>query len=257
MKFKQYLEKYIDNPRAIKEWQLMQKGYMPLTPSILKDFEIPVTAYHVTSVRMYKNLVKLQKKRKDIPCFTKGSKGLSLGAWEDTELLLKLKGYSSFESIGDLSSILDRNGHRWISTDTMKNSKTNLYVNNNFTVPINKKLIQYFNLENRMQISNVIDNLTQKGKQEFIKFYYDSAKELITQKLLKEVNKTLSTDIENSNNKYTNNEILLHNFEIVDIKIVASDYDSSADIMEKMEAFFNVHLRPEDYVTPDDIMQMK
>lgn len=213
MKFKELIEKYIDGDRK-KEWELMVEGYMPLTPSILKDFEIFIPeAYHVTDFYGVKNIMKLQGKRKDIATFTKGSEGISRGAISDGDVLFTLEGYSSFQSSRDFESVLDRNGHRWLNPLKDKD----LIVNNNFSVPMKSAIIKEYNLKDRFGISALVENMNAKEKAQFIKFYFDEAKKLTTKSLLKKIKDSIAKSY---TGYYDNNEILLHNFKVKSIKLI-------------------------------------
>ena len=78
---KSFLE-YVNVRKDNKEWQFMGDGYLPLSPAILKDFEIDVKdVYHVTTIEGLKKLARLQGKRVriDVSGFTRGSKGVSKG----------------------------------------------------------------------------------------------------------------------------------------------------------------------------------
>ena len=241
MKFKEYLQgqpkelrrlrEYIKHSSAKKEHDLMAKGYMPLSPSILKQFETKIDkVYHVTSLEKFSAVEKLQNKRKDISTFTRGSRGLSNGAVESTDLLIELSGMTSFKSAADLSSVLDRNGHRWLKAILDGEA----IVNNKFTVKINKAMMKYFNIDSRFSIPQAIGMLTQNGKRDFIKWYYDESKKIITPSLIKEIRaRFLEISTGYQIHDYDNNEILLHNFKINKVWAV-SDRDEIGDRIKEL-----------------------
>lgn len=252
MKFKDLLEKYIDGDRK-KEWELMIDGYMPLTPSILKDFEIFIPeAYHVTDFYEVKNIMKLQGKRKDIATFTKGSEGISNGAISDADVFFTLEGYSSFQAIQDFESVLDRNGHRWLNPLKDKD----FIVNNKFSVPMKNAIIKEYNLEDRFDISSLVENMNGKEKAQFIKFYFEEAKKLTTKDLLKKIKESIT---KNYSDKYTNDEVLLHNFKVKSIKLIL-DTDFEDD--EYKEEAWNTFIEYADedvegYITRLEIERIK
>ena len=107
---------YVNVRKHNKEWQFMADGYLPLSPSILKEFEVDVkNVYHVTTIKGLQKLAKLQGKRVDVAGFTRGSKGLSKGLLNDGEILTTLDGKSSVEFENDVNTRTDRNGIRWLS----------------------------------------------------------------------------------------------------------------------------------------------
>ena len=157
----------------------------------------------------------LQGKRKDLPTFTKGSEGLETGAIRDADYLIELEGYSSFQSESDFHSSLDRNGIRWLNST----QGSTYFANNNFTVKIQAKIVKKYNLKDRFSIFNTISNLDGQGKAQFVKYYMDEAKKLMTKKFMK----GLIEDQQNVNNGvYNNNEVLLHNFKVKSIKVIGN-----------------------------------
>jgi len=232
MHFRDLLE-YIDNTRAKKEWELMGIGAMPLTPAILKQFEEDVQGYHVTSIKDAKNIINLQGKRKDISVFTKGSDGLSSGAYSDAEILFKIKGKSGFQKDSDLQSILDRNGHRWLD------KYSSLVVNNEFTVPMNNILMKHYNIEDSFEVRSFISNMSNKEKGSFVKFYFSESKKLITQKL---INKIKANPMENNKRNYDNDELLVHDFKIMDAFFIKED-DLDLDDFKNAERTLKMKLK--------------
>ena len=255
MTFRDLLEKYVSGNRS-KEIELMARGYMPLTPSIMKDFEhfIPKT-YHVTSFKNVDNIMKLQGKRKDIPTFTKGSYGLSRGAIENSDVLFTLEGYSSFDASLDFESVLDRNGHRWLNPD----KDYDMVVNNKFKVPMYKEIIKEYDLKDRFSIESFIFNLDNKEKAKFIKFYFDTSKKLTTKTLINDIKKSISNGMAGS---FGNNEILLHNFKVNKLQIIIDDadeeYELAKEYEEKMiELKKYSKVRCNDYIIREDIEKIK
>lgn len=204
MSFKSFHENFL-NKSTEKEQSLIEKGYLPLTPEVLKSFEIETTAYHVTSVENIKNIENLQNKSNDISTFTRGSIGLAHGARVKSEILFELEGYSSFYTNTDIWTSLDENGHRWLKPF---NPKYGLYIKNNFT-----------------------DKIKTTDKIEF----YNKAKKIINKKFIQGLNQEIEKWISKNKNKdYDNNEILLHNFKIKNISIIADTIEEFQEIKEKL-----------------------
>ena len=108
---------YVNIRNHNKEWQFAADGFIPLSPSILKEFERDVKGvYHITDIKGLQKLAKLQGKRVDISTFSKGSKGLGVGLLTSAEVLVTLDGKSSIDFSGDVASKVDRNGIRWLSS---------------------------------------------------------------------------------------------------------------------------------------------
>jgi hypothetical protein len=224
-----------------------------MTPSILKDFEIDVEhAYHTTDLEGLKTIKKLQGSKKSISCFTKGSAGLSQGARTVTEVLVELSGKSSFQAESDFYSALSRNGYKWLRplfTDK------DYVVNNKFTVPMNKKMIEYFGLKDRFEIRGTVEKLDGKGKAKFVKWYMDESKKLITKKLLKQIQDSISKQ---NHHSFNNNELFLHSFKIEGVKVVENKdddlrpeerkygWEERADIIKKMGLKFTGFIKPEE-----------
>lgn len=250
MKFKELLEKYIDGDRK-KEWELMMEGAMPLTPSILKEFEIFIPkVYHVTTFREVKNIMKLQGKRKDIATFTKGSEGISTGAMAKGNVFFALEGYSSFQSFQDVESILDRNGHRWLDRFGDKDH----VVLNKFTKPMKLAITEEYNLEDTFRVPSLVRSMDGKEKSKFIKFYFKTAKKLTTKSLLEEIKKSIS---KNYSKRYTNDEVFLHNFKVKSIKLILdTDFeDSKEEAWHKFTEYSDEEV--DGYITKLEIKRIK
>ena len=90
-------EKYISEVKSRtgwtrnKEWAFAAAGYLPLSPSILQEFEKNIKdVYHVTDIKSYPKLKQIQGRRVDIAAFTKASFGVVKGLLTDGELLVTL-----------------------------------------------------------------------------------------------------------------------------------------------------------------------
>jgi len=223
-------------PLIGKEWEYAAKGYMPLTPSILKNFETKINkCYHICSIEDLPNLYKLQNKRKDISAFTIGSKGLANGVYGEANILVELEGYTSFHSPNDLESLRDRNGLKWLRNDLVNN--VSLYIRNNFSVKIWKEILDKYDAS-FMNLNSKIANLSNKEKANFIKNYFDLSKKIINKKLLNDIKELIQKEYQG---EYTNDELLLHNFKILKWYYIENDesYNEIKNIINKLSEFKN------------------
>ena len=222
-------KRYVNNDFTSKEWELASKGFLPLTPSIMKNFETPIKkAYHITDLEGLEMLKKLQNQKKQIPCFTKGSEGISGGARTMGQYMVELSGISSFESPSDISSELSRNGYRWLPPMTDNGSYV---IDDLFSSKIKKKMVKYFNIkgddewgiEPELQIGNIVYDLDGKGKAKFIKWYFDEAKKLITKAFITKIKKSIGNA---QGDMWNNNELFVHSIKILNVKTIVPPYDA-------------------------------
>ena len=224
---------YINVKKYNKEWQFAADGFIPLSPSILKKFEKDVKGvYHITDIKGLQKLARLQGKRVDIATFSKGSKGLSGGLLRTAEVLVTLDGKSSIDFAGDVASKVDRNGVRWLSSHGSISQEVNDIVFA-FGQKILKKVVDNFDIPSKknfamnIDVGNWIHDKDGKTKREFIKYYHTEAKKLINKKLIDKISKATEPDY----TQFKHDEILLHNFKIVNSKLIRS---SDPDKAEKM-----------------------
>ena len=231
---------FINVRKNNKEWQFMGDGYLPLSPAILKDFEVDVkNVYHVTTIKGLQKLARLQGKRVDISGFTRGSTGLSKGLLADGEILVTLDGKSSIEFENDVNTRTDRNGVRWLSPNGNVSSRLNARIFQ-FGLKIFPKLIKHFDIPSKgtksmlkYDVSGWIHDKDGKTKREFIKVYHQEAKKIIDSKYIEILQDDISyNDIANFNH----NEILIHNFKITNSKLIrSSDPDKAEKMWKKAE----------------------
>ena len=237
---------YVNIRRHNKEWQFAADGYIPLSPSILKEFERDVKGvYHVTDIEGLQKLAKLEGKRVDISTFSKGSKGLSGGLLRTAEVLVTLDGKSSIDFAGDVASKVDRNGVRWLSSHGTISPEVNDIVFA-FGRKILKKVVSNFKISEEVpgsstrtvplhiRVGNWIHDKDGKTKREFIKYYHTEAKKLINKQLINKINKAVSWY---GSDKYElpfgHDEILLHNFKIVSSRIILGDGDKAEKTLKR------------------------
>ena len=222
-----------------KEWQFAADGFIPLSPSILKEFERDVKGvYHVTDIKGLQKLAKLQGKRVDIATFSKGSKALSMGLLRRAEILVTLDGKSSIDFAGDVASKVDRNGIRWLSSHGSISQEVNdivfafgqkilKKVVNNFDIPESVPGSSMRTVPLPIRVGNWIHDKDGKTKRNFLKYYHTEAKKLINKQLIDKISKATET----ISWQFQHDEILLHNFKIVNSKLIRS---SDPDKAEKM-----------------------
>ena len=227
------VEKYINNSSSFKEWSMMSDGYMPLTPSIMKEFQKPIDlAYHACDEAGLKTLKELQGSKNQISTFRRGGKGIAIGARSETQFIVELKGISSFWADVDIYSQISRNGNKWLDP---KMTDKDYVVNNKFSTPMRKKMIKYFDVKDRFEVKNVVSELDGKTKNKFIKWYFDEAKKLINKKLLDEIRVSIA---KKHRGDWNNDEYFLHNIEILGVWVVdpGGDELESEDNERKIEA---------------------
>jgi hypothetical protein len=237
--FTQYLEeKNYPVPTAYKEWVLASDGYLPISPSILQKFEKDITVYHITDIKGMQNVIKHQHGRKDLATFTRSSGSLSKGIYTKGEVLFTLEGKTSFASEVDASTFLDRNGIRWLSNFWDADIRNDLFTNkmlkaieSKYDVPLNKNPKFLAPIWHR--ISRMVSDMSGKEKSEFVKFYIDETKKLLTDSTMK----AIMDEIEKLNVEQgldaNHNEILLHNYKVIDIKIIKSSDPSKYETLKK------------------------
>jgi len=228
MKFKNFIEeKYINDT---KEWQLMAKLAVPLSPSLLQELEVDIPkAYHVTDLKGFKNLLKLQGKRKDVACFTRGSEGISRGALTNGSILTEVSGKSSFMADKDFKSKLDRNGIRWIEAygdvGGEEFSKDSI-IFNKFSKIMEDKILHKYSIKKIEDMYNLLtDTMSGKEKGEFIKWYFDESKKIMNKSFIKDVRDTIKRFRGSPRNPYSNNELFIHDIKILNVFVIDTDND--------------------------------
>jgi len=236
---------YINVKKYNKEWQFAADGFIPLSPSILKKFEKDVKGvYHITDIKGLQKLARLQGKRVDIATFSKGSKGLSAGLLRTAEVLVTLDGKSSIDFASDVATKVDRNGIRWLSSHGTISKRVN-DIAFAFGREILKKVVKDFKVPEEVpgsstrtvplhiRVGNWIHDKDGKTKRKFIKYYHTEAKKLINKKLIDKINTAVSIEglVGWTRSAFAHDEILLHNFKIINSKLIRS---SDPDKAEKM-----------------------
>ena len=240
LEFIQQTNEFVNVRSHNKEWQFAADGFILLSPSLLKEFERDVKGvYHVTDIEGLQKLAKIQGKRVDIATFSKGSKALSRGLLRKAEILVTLDGKSSIDFAGDVASKVDRNGIRWLSSHGSISKKVNDIVFafgreilkkavKNFKIPEMSDPVYSRTVPLHIRVGNWIHDKDGKTKRKFIKYYHTEAKKLINKQLIDQINKAVSWV---GPKAFQHDEILLHNFKIVNSKLIRS---SDPDKAEKM-----------------------
>ena len=226
-----------------KEWQFAADGFIPLSPSILKEFERDVKGvYHVTDIEGLQKLAKLEGKRVDIATFSKGSKALSRGLLRKAEILVTLDGKSSIDFVNDIATKVDRNGIRWLSShggmsDRVKDiafafgQKILKKVVRNFDIPEGVPGSSTRTVPLHIRVGNWIHDKDGKTKRNFLKYYHTEAKKLINKQLIDKINKAVSG--KGWVPYLGHDEILLHNFKIVSSRIILGDGDKAEKTLKR------------------------
>ena len=230
---------YVNIRSHNKEWQFAADGFIPLSPSILKEFERDVKGvYHITDIKGLQKLARLQGKRVDIATFSKGSKALSRGLLRSAEILVTLDGKSSIDFANDVATRVDRNGIRWLSSHGSAQVKVN-DIAFAFGREILKKVVRNFQIPEEVpgsstrtvplhiRVGNWIHDKDGKTKRNFLKYYHTEAKKLINKQLIDKINKAVSGKGWISH--LGHDEILLHNFKIVSSRIILADNSDKAE----------------------------
>ena len=212
------LRKYTNSSsNAEKEWFYASSGAIPLTPSILKEFEQDVEeVYHTCSIDSLRRIIKQQGKRIELSTFTKGSYGIAHGALQTSEVLIVLKGKSSFDSPLDLGAGIDRNGHKWLGRYMGEDA----FIETKFTQPMFDKIRDHFGMMPTDSIYDKVRNLSGKEKAAFVKWYYDKSKKILTKAFIKKLQKSAKTG---KRGIFDNDEVLIHDFSIKNIYVIDDD----------------------------------
>ena len=99
----------------------------------------------------------------------------------------------------------------------------------NFKIPEASDPVYSRTVPLHIRVGNWIHDKDGKTKRKFIKYYHTEAKKLINKQLIDKINKAVSSV--DSLRAFGHDEILLHNFKIVNSKLILS---SDPDIAEKM-----------------------
>ena len=165
---------------------------------------------------------------------------MSAGLLRTAEVLVTLDGKSSIDFAGDVATKVDRNGIRWLSSHGTISKRVNDIVFA-FGQKVLKKVVRNFKIPEavpgsgtrtvplHIRVGNWIHDKDGKTKRNFLKYYHTEAKKLINKQLIDKINKAVSSV--DSLRAFGHDEILLHNFKIVNSKLIRS---SDPDKAEKM-----------------------
>ena len=244
LEFIQQTNEFVNIRSHNKEWQFAADGFIPLSPSLLKEFERDVKGvYHVTDIEGLQKLAKIQGKRVDIATFSKGSKALSRGLLRSAEILVTLDGKSSIDFVNDIATKVDRNGIRWLSSHGGMSDRVK-DIAFAFGQKILKKAVRNFDIPEavpgsgsrtvplHIRVGNWIHDKDGKTKRNFLKFYHGEAKKLINKQFIDKINKAASHETSWTPH-LGHDEILLHNFKIVSSRIILGDGDKAEKTLKR------------------------
>ncbi len=243
-------ERYIDNKSAMKEWEMASHGFLPLTQTIMRDFNKPVElAYHVTDIEGLITLKGLIGQKKTISVFKRGGEGISTGARRQARFLVSVSGVSSFDAGTDFNSQLSRSGYKWLNPIM---TEKDYVINNEFTVPMNKKMMEYFGVEDRFSIGSASKKLDGTGKAQFMKWYMDESKKIITKELIEKIRASIS---KKTSKVWSSDEFLLHEVKVREVKIVkiSGQDDDSMDYTPFVNEIEKLGFKFSGYVTSTEI----
>lgn len=243
--FKEFLNEFA-NKTGEKELEFIIAGMLPLSPSILKDFEKDVKGvYHVTSIEGFKKLLKLEGRRIDISTFSRGSDLISKGLLEEAEILVTLDGKSSIQFDADVHSGVDRNGVRWLRSNGSGIEKLKNIIFS-ITLDLQDQLVRWFDIPKKNEegrrlpthiaISNWIFDKPGNVKKEFIKIFMLRAKKALLASgaaRIKQIIDAVPLEEPDKGFSINHNEILLHNFKIKDSKIILQGNKSDENLMKR------------------------
>ena len=236
MRFKEYLNEYINDK---KEWEFMLDYYVPLKPYYFDNKKQKV--YRIAGEKSLNNMIKNQNTKTMYSGFTKSSNDLSTGIYSGGDYLYELYANVVFKAEYDFFTNIDRNGYKWFSSGVFKYKIIPLvdkYFENKIEFYKNKisKSTDYNVIYTYLNATDITgkDHKKTKGKrkQDFIKWYYDTSKKLLTKDLLKEIKQEI---ISNKSITYSNDEVVFNDYKITGIFIPVTKEMSNSEVQQRKE----------------------
>ena len=103
-----------------------------------------------------------------------------------------------------------------------------------FSMTILPEVVKEFGIQNteksnlQIDVGNFIYDKDGNTKRKFMRFYYDKAKKLVRKPLIDKINRALGW---RNNQNLSHNEILVHDFKIVNTKLIVSEESIKSDRM--------------------------
>jgi hypothetical protein len=227
-------------PESSKEWVHASLGFIPLHSYILKELERDITAYHVTDLKGLVKLKKYENKGKNVSAFTKGSSEISTkGVGTVGGVLVNLEGKTSIIFNKDAYTQKDRGGHLWLSRKMSSDASVNKQIDNIFSdkilkivkesyknefeqiiidFPDDKLKVDRGHWDDWQLIYKMIGRMSGKEKGKYVGFYMRESKKLLGADVVMSIVSHLENLLfVNKSAKDTYNEVLIHQYKIVNI----------------------------------------
>lgn len=220
MKFKTYLNEY--TTRKISD--LIVRKAIPLVPSMMKRLGYyweDIDVYHVTNSTHLDDMVKNQKKNKQISTFSRGGPELArLPSLPD--ILLKLNGDEVIKGDSDIWTLVDQENRRWLD---IKRDTAGLKLRK-FLVSLVQKAFDTAGVQAKIEESpnsdteafKVVEGMTGKQKYIFYKTYIDEVERFLDSSGYKYLNKYLD-----GLQEFQYNEIILNKWQIQELWCIESE----------------------------------
>lgn len=91
---------------------------LPVFPSLTKIYNSPIECFHITNPRNFSKLIKLQHSKRSVSCATALDNGLINYGISGSGVIAYLSGELLLGGLGDLGTVPDEHGHRWISSSS-------------------------------------------------------------------------------------------------------------------------------------------
>jgi predicted RNA-binding protein len=217
MKFSEYIKEYIDSP-ASKEYENMFGGLIPVTPSMMKDLTIRIpVVYRVAGAASPSTEKRYEGKKKVFSGFTKGSSGIARGAISGGTYLYEKSADVLVNLKFDAGTRLDRNGNKWLNFFDGEGLEYKAKMFDKM-----KDYVKKIDPKSESLEEFILFKATQNQKKDFIKWYFDESKKILTKKfmdkLLKDYNKKANNII-----TWNNNELLYTNYTIKGAYIIVHE----------------------------------
>ncbi len=224
MKFKEYLkETEMNEYTKHKLSELISLRAIPLSEPMMKRLGYyweDTVVYHLTNSKNLPGMTKDQNKKAHISTFSKGGAELARLP-SQPDVLLRLKGDEVIQGKSDIWSLTDTQNRRWLDIKTDSKGGETLY---NFLNGVLQKVLNQNDLNIELQrgksfggdrnLEVELNKLTKKQRSKIYGMYIEEV-----ERFLNSSYKYLNTYLNNLN-QFHYNEIILTNWEILDVKSI-------------------------------------